>query len=415
MIFSRFERTVAFRYLKPRRAQGFISVIAAFSLLGIALGVATLIIVMSVMNGFRQELIGRILGVNGHLGVFAIEGALTDYDGLAGRLRALPGVVAVAPVVEGQVMVTANGAATGALVRGMAPKDLEARHVIADKIKDGSLADFEGDDAAVVGERLARRLGVKVGDSITLISPQGNTTAFGTVPRLKAYTVVAVFNVGMYEYDSAFVYLPLSAAQLYFRLPDAVSSLEILADNPERVDALRREVIQVTGAKYRLYDWRQANSSFFNALEVERNVMFLILTLIILVAAFNIISSLIMLVKEKGRAIAILRTMGATPAMITRIFFLSGASVGVIGTLAGLVLGLVFCDNIDVIKGWLESLTKRELFAAEIYYLAHLPAKVDPMEVTWVVLMALGLSFAATIYPSWRAARLDPVEALRYE
>ncbi|MFO0997166.1 MAG: lipoprotein-releasing ABC transporter permease subunit [Alphaproteobacteria bacterium] len=415
MIFSRFERTVAFRYLRPRRAQGFISVIAAFSLLGIALGVATLIIVMSVMNGFRQELIGRILGVNGHLGVYALEGTLSDYDALAQRLRALPGVMAVAPIVEGQVMVTANGAATGALVRGMTPEDLAARHVIADKIMQGTLKDFEGDDAAVIGERLARRLGVKLGDSITLISPQGNTTAFGTVPRLKAYKVVAIFNIGMYEYDSAFVYLPLPAAQLYFRMPEAVSGLEILAGNPEHVDALRRTVIGVTGANYRLYDWRQANAGFFNALEVERNVMFLILTLIILVAAFNIISSLIMLVKEKGRAIAILRTMGATRAMIMRIFFLSGASVGVIGTLAGFVLGLAFCRNIETIRHWLESLTKRELFAAEIYYLSRLPAEIDPVEVMWVVLMALGLSFAATLYPSWRASRLDPVEALRYE
>jgi lipoprotein-releasing system permease protein len=414
-MFSAFERLVAMRYLRARRREGFINIIAGFSLLGIALGVATLIIVMSVMNGFRQELIGRILGVNGHLGVYAIEGALTDYGALASRLRGLAGVAAVAPVVEGQVMVTANGAATGALVRGMMPEDLAARRVIADKIKEGSLAEFEGDDAVLIGERLARRLGVRVGDSITLLSPQGNTTAFGTVPRLKAYRVVALFNVGMYEYDSAFVYLPLPAAQLFFRLPGAVSNLEILADDPERVDTLRREVIGVTGAKYRLYDWRQANSSFFNALEVERNVMFLILTLIILVAAFNIISSLIMLVKEKGRAIAILRTMGATRGMIMRIFFLSGASVGVIGTMTGLGLGLAFCRYIDVIKQWLETLTKRELFAAEIYYLSHLPAKVDPAEVTWVVLMALGLSIAATLYPSWRASRLDPVEALRYE
>lgn len=414
MIFSRFERTVAFRYLRPR-GQGFISVIAWFSLLGIALGVATLIIVMSVMNGFRAELLGRVLGVNGHLTVMSMEGGpISDYEGLAEKLRAIKGVVSATPLVEGQVLVTANNAATGALVRGMRPDDFRKRSVIASKITAGTLTDFEG-DSVIIGDRLAKRLAVKAGGVVTLVSPQGNATAFGTAPRLKSYRIAAVFNVGMYEYDSAFVYMPLEPAQLFFRVPEAATAIEVMVENAERVSEVRRPMLAVTGTAYRIFDWRQANASFFNALQVERNVMFLILTLIILVAAFNIISSLIMLVKEKGRAIAILRTMGATRGMIMRIFFLTGASVGVAGTFGGLLLGLVFCDNIESIRRALETLTQRQLFAPEIYFLSQLPAKVDPMEVVAVVLMALGLSLCATIYPSWSAARLDPVEALRNE
>lgn len=416
MIFSRFERLLAGRYLRPRRAQGFISIIAAFSLLGIALGVATLIIVMSVMNGFRQELIGRILGVNAHFGVYANAGAIADFDAVADQIRGIPGVVSTAPVVEGQVMATANNASTGALVRGMRREDLEARRVVSSALTKGALERFEGDDAAIVGARMAMRLGLRLGDRITFISPQGQPTAFGTVPRVRSYEVVGLFNVGMYEYDSTFVYVPFETAQVYFRVEGKANVVEVLTENPERLDRVGDALGALArGNDLRVTDWQRANASFFNALQVERNVMFLILTLIILVAAFNIISSLIMLVKEKGRAIAILRTMGATRGMIMRVFFLSGASIGVTGTAAGVGLGLVFCANIEGLRRFLEGLTQRELFAAEIYFLSRLPAVVDPWEVAWVTLMALGLSFAATIYPAWRAARLDPVEALRYE
>ena len=403
------------RYLRARRQEGFISVIAWFSLLGIALGVATLIIVMSVMNGFRQELLSRILGVNGHLSVYGVERSLANYDHLSNQVAAVEGVVKVTPMIEGQVMASANGQATGALVRGLKPADLRARAILAENIQFGDLQNFVGLDSVLIGTRLARKLRLRVGDKLTLISPNGNITAFGTVPRLRSYKIVALFDVGMHEYDSSFIFMPLAAAQKYFKLPQTVNYLDVVIAEPDEARAKMREVWRAVGSQGRIYDWQESNSSFFNAIQVERNVMFLILTLIIVVAAFNIISSLIMLVKDKGRDIAILRTMGATRGMIMRVFFLSGASVGVFGTFAGLVLGLAFAENIETIRHWIQTLTETELFAAEIYFLSQLPAEVDSGEVVTVVIMGLMLSFLATLYPSWRAARLDPVEALRYE
>ncbi len=416
MIFGPFERMVAFRYLRARRQEGFVSVIAVFSLLGIALGVATLIIVMAVMNGFRQELLSRILGVNGHLTVYGIAKPIENYGVLTDRLLGLSGVRLATPQVQGQVMIVAAGAASGGLVRGMRPADLKARELIAGNITAGDLGAFTEDgEAVLIGSRMAQKLGLKVGDSLTLISPQGTTTVMGTVPRMKSYRIAALFQVGMYEYDSTFIYMPLPAAQLFFRLPGRVNGIEVFAEDPDQVRELRRRVNQELGPGYRTLDWQQANSSFFNAIQVERNVMFLILTLIILVAAFNIISSLIMLVKDKGRDIAVLRTMGATRGMVMRIFFLSGASVGLIGTLAGFGLGVAFSLNIQTIQGWLEGLIGTDLWNAEIRFLTQIPAVIDWTEVATVLAMALGLCFAATIYPAWRAARLDPVEALRYE
>ena len=414
-MFSRFEWMVALRYLRARRQEGFISVIAWFSLMGIALGVATLIIVMSVMNGFREELLTRILGLNGHLSVYGQTNAMAHFDNLAREIRTIKGVVSVTPMIEGQVMVTSRGVAQGGVVRALRPEDLTNRNIISSNIKQGSLAKFKGKNSIIMGERLAQKLGVRVGDKVTLISPKGTVTAFGSVPRLKAYKLVGTFNIGMFEYDSSFVFMPLEAAQIYFRLPDAVTNLEVFGTNPETAPALGNEILLKVGSKARVHDWQQANASFFNAIQVERNVMFLILTLIILVAAFNIISSMIMLVKDKGKDIAILRTMGATRGMIMRVFFLAGASVGTIGTLAGFILGLSFAANIEHIRQWIQGLTGTDLFAAEIYFLSQLPAVVDPGEVVTVVLMGLALSFLATLYPSWRAARLDPAEALRYE
>jgi lipoprotein-releasing system permease protein len=414
VIFGAFERMVAFRYLRARRQEGFVSVIAIFSLLGIALGVATLIIVMSVMNGFRADLLGRILGLNGDLGVYALSGGLSDFDAAAQKVRDIPGVTRVTPIVEGQVMASSETGAAGALVRGIRPEDLRSLPLLANHIIEGSLADF-GDDGVVVGDRLARRLGLVVGSPITLLSPEGTATAFGTMPRIKTYHVVGLFNVGMYEYDNSFIYVPLGAAQLFLRLPEAVSSLEVFTADPDRVREQRRVIGAALAGRVRIVDWQQANSSLFNAVEIERNVMFLILTLIIVVAAFNIISSMIMMVKDKGRDIAILRTMGASRAMILRIFVLSGASIGVIGTVAGFVLGLVFTDNIEAIRQAIQRIIGTDLFAAEIYFFTRIPARIDTGEVAAVVIMALALSFLATLYPSWRAARLDPVEALRYE
>ena len=415
MILAPVEWMVAGRYLRARRNERFISVIASFSLAGIALGVATLIIVMSVMNGFRIELLGRVLGLNGHLAVLPTVGTFVDYVAMAERARAVPGVVAAIPLIEGRVMATNEGRAAGALVRGIAPADLMDKEIVADNIRAGTLDGFGVGAGVVIGSRLAATLGASVGDKVSLISPQGTVTVFGTVPRVRAYTVVATFQIGMYEYDNAYVYMPLADAQTYFEFDGAVSQLEIFVDDPDRIDRLRAALGEAVGDGSRLFDWQQANASFFNALQVERNVMFLILTLIILVAAFNIISSMIMLVKDKGRDIAILRTMGATRGVITRVFFIVGASIGVVGTLAGTILGLLFCENIETIRQFLQRFTGWELFSEEIYFLSQLPAVIDTREVVTVIVMALGLSLLATLYPSWRAARLDPVEALRYE
>ncbi|WP_439594742.1 lipoprotein-releasing ABC transporter permease subunit [Falsiroseomonas sp.] len=416
-MFNAFERAIAFRYLRARKGERFVSVIAIFSLVGIALGVATLIIVMSVMNGFRIELLGRILGLNGHLGVHGIERPISDYDAMAGRIRGLPGVVSATPIIEGQVLLTSEqGGASGGLARGIKPEDLRARGLVAQNIMEGSLARFEGDDAIVIGTRLAQKLRIGIGDKLTLVSPQGRTTVFGTVPRVRAYTVVALFQVGMQEYDSSFVFLPMPAAQTFFQTGDAATQIEVFVSDPTGVRAVTREIrTALQNTPVRIVDWQDANSSFFAAVQVERNVMFLILTLIILVAAFNIVSSLIMLVKDKGRDIAVLRTMGATRGAILRVFLLCGASVGVLGTLIGFTVGLVFCLNIEAIRQAIQSLSGTELFNAEVYFLTRLPAVVDPKEVMQVVGMGLGLSLLATIYPSWRAAKTDPVVALRNE
>jgi lipoprotein-releasing system permease protein len=414
-LFSAFEWMVALRYLRARRQEGFISVIAWFSLLGIGLGVATLIVVMAVMNGFRQELLTRILGLNGHLSISGQPSGIAEFDSLAGKVGAVPGVIAVTPMVQGQVLVTAAGVARGALVRGIRSVDIAGRALLADALSPGALEGFDEGETVILGARLAEALGVGEGEQITLISPQGRTTALGTVPRMRSYRVAGSFRIGMYEYDSNLLFLSLAAAQNFFQLPERVSALEVFVDNPDRAHRLQPAVRQATGGDLLVYDWQRANAGYFNALQVERNVMFLILTLIIVVAAFNVISSMIMLVKDKGRDIAILRTMGATRGMIMRIFFIAGASVGVIGTLFGFGLGITFARNIETFRQWIGALTGTDLFAAEIYFLSQLPAEIDPVEVASVVAMALALSFLATLYPSWRAARIDPAEALRYE
>ncbi len=415
MIFNAFERLVAMRYLRARREEGFISVIAGFSLLGIALGVATLIVVMSVMNGFRAELMSRILGINGHVAVTALSGPIPHYDELAMKLLKVNGVVSATPIVEGQVFVTASNGGSGAIVRGMKVEDLKARKQLADHVVMGSIDALSQEDTAMIGARLAEQMGLTIGSEITLISPQTTATMMGAIPRMKTYTVGAIFDIGMYQYDSGYIFLPLDAAQLYFKVPAAATSIEIMAKSPDHIEGVLDGLDTALGPGYRLTDWQRAHAEFFNAVQVERNVMFLILTLIIIVAAFNIISGQIMLVKDKGRNIAIMRTMGASRGTILRIFLLSGASIGIIGTAAGCLLGVAFARNIESIRRFLEGFTGTNLFDQTIYFLSKLPAIVDPMEVLLIVCMSLGLTLLASLYPAWRAARLDPVEALRYE
>ena len=413
--FAPFEWLLSLRYLRARRKEGFISVIAGFSFLGIMLGVATLIIVMAVMNGFRKELLDKILGLNGHLLVQPLESPLTDWKEVAERISAVKGVRLAAPMVDGQALASSPFNAAGVVVRGMRSDDLTNLTSLARNIKQGTLEGFDEGQGVAIGRRLADQLSLRAGDNVTLVAPRGAVTPMGTTPRIKPYKVAAVFEIGMSEYDASIVFMPLVEAQAYFNRTGDVTSIEVYTVDPDRVDEFRKTVTEAAGRPIFMVDWRQRNSTFFNALQVERNVMFLILTLIVLVAALNIISGLIMLVKDKGSDIAILRTMGASQGSIMRIFLITGASIGVVGTLMGLIVGTVICLNIESIRQFISWMTSTELFSPELYFLSKLPADMDVGETVAVVVMALTLSFLATLYPSWRAARLDPVEALRYE
>lgn len=412
--FSLFEWMLAGRYLRTRRREGFVSVIAGFSFAGIMLGVATLIVVLSVMNGFRKELLDKIVGINGHIFVAPIDSPLTDYAEVAKRIAAAPGVKRAIPLVEGQAFGSSQYNGSGVLVRGIRGEDIQRIDYIANNLRQGTLEKFEDGEGVAIGRRLADALSLQAGDTFTLITPRGAATPFGTAPRVKGYPVKAIFEIGMSEFDSTFVYMPLSEAQSYFNRQGDVQLIEVFLENADRVDEARAAIEAAAGRPILMTDWRQRNRTFFAALEVERNVMFLILTLIVLVAALNIISGLIMLVKDKSSDIAILRTMGATRGAIMRVFLITGASIGIVGTLAGFGLGLLLALNVESIRSFISHLTNTNLFPAELYFLSRLPAEVDPVEVTTILVMAMVLSLLATLYPSWRAAKLDPVEALRY-
>lgn len=413
--FSPFEWMLAGRYLRARRKEGFISVIAGFSFLGIMLGVATLIIVMAVMNGFRKDLFSKIMGLNGHVIITRVNGPFEDYKEAAAKVIGVPGVKSALPLIEGQVMVSSSVQALGGLVRGIDEQGLKSLKLVADNVKLGTFDGFDNQTGIAMGGRLANQLRVSIGDTVTLVSPRGAATPFGTAPRSKPYVITSIFELGMSEYDRMIMFMPLAEAQKYFSKGSEVDVLEVVVDNPERVSQYSAEIRNVLGPEMGLSDWRTRNETFFTVLEVERNVMFIILSLIVLVAALNIISGLMMLVKDKGRDIAILRTMGASKGAIMRVFLITGASIGVVGTIAGLILGVVFCWNIDGIKDFVSWVSGTTVFDPSIYYLTKLPADIDPRETAGIVAMAFALSVLATIYPSWKASKLDPVEALRYE
>ncbi len=426
--FAPFEWMLAGRYLRARRREGFISVISLFSFLGILLGVATLIVVMAVLNGFRGELLDKILGFQGHISVYHADvSPIADYDDLAARLAKVPGVKSAVPLVEGQAMASSLHNNTGALVRGISESAIEKLPSVNNKdlrtaFNKDMLPDetpsFKGFDTAggvAIGERMAWRHQLGLGSRITIISPDGPDTVIGNAPRIRDYPVVAIFKVGMSDYDENVIYMPLAEAQDYFVTDNGVNQIEVMVDDPDNIDQYTMPLMTAAGDGMAVSTWKDRNSTFFNALAVERNVMFLVLTMIILVAALNIISGLIMLVKDKGRDIAILRTMGATRGTIQRVFFLTGAAIGTAGTIGGFLVGLLICLNTERIRQFISWVSGVDPFNPELYYLAQLPARMDSYQTVLIVAMSLFLSFAATLYPSWRAAKLDPVEALRYE
>lgn len=410
---------IGWRYLRSPHKEKSFSVISLLSFMGISLGVAVLIVVMAVMNGFKIDLMERILGINGHITIQKWPDDIKNYQDIIASLQELPEIVAVAPMVQGQVMASSRFANTGSYVRAVRPEDLAAKPLISNNIISGDLGLFSSNqsDYILIGKNMADKLGVVAGQEISLISPRGNITVLGNIPRSKRYKIAAIFNAGMYEYDAATIFMPFAMGQTYFKHKNAATAIEIMLEDAvmaeNMVGKIQNHLIDEFG-NFRVYDWQRSNAQFFNAINVQRNVMFFILACMLLIASLNMISSLVMLVQEKSSSIAILRTMGASRAKIIGIFFMCGAYIGIIGTICGLIIGVSFALNIDDIRLWLESLSGAELFAAEIYFLSTLPAKLLWVDVAQVVATALGISFATTLYPAWKASRTDPAEALRY-
>jgi lipoprotein-releasing system permease protein len=416
MILNRYERMIARRYLLPGKGEGFIFLVAAISLIAVMLGVAALIVVMSVMNGFRAELFDKIIGLNGHAVVQSYGGRLPDWQQILAESKRTPGVVSATPLVEQPLMGSYSGRVEGVLVRGMLPGDIAANKVLQGKIVQGAMAEVKpGSGNVAIGARLAEALGASVGGQISLISPEGPATPFGTVPRIVSYRIAAIFEVGVYDYDKAFVIMPMSDAQTLLMMGDTVSIIEIQTENADKVDKILHPLVVRLQGRAFLSDWRSQNSSLFQALEVERVVMFVILSIIILVAVFNILSSLIMLVRAKTRDIAILRTMGATRRALLKVFMTVGVTIGVLGIFAGLILGTLFLYFRQGLVNFVQMLTGQNLWDPQVRFLTELPSKPDPVEVAVIVGMALLFSFLATLYPAWKAASTDPVQVLRYE
>ncbi|MDP2261066.1 MAG: lipoprotein-releasing ABC transporter permease subunit [Caulobacter sp.] len=417
--FGLWERAIAFRYLLAVRKSGGVALVTIFAFVGIAMAVFALITVMSVMNGFRSELLDRLLGFNGHAYVAGGILASPDRDAAVERIRKAPGVVRVTPMIQGQVIVMGPAQITGAIVRGVSPADVKATTIISSNIKRGSLDGYGqgeyGGDLVLIGDRMAAALGVSPGDPITLISPTGATTAFGQSVNQKDYTVGGVFSVGMSEFDQAFIYMPLEQAQIFFGRDGMVDKIEIMLKSADQAIAMKPALAQAAGPAAMVFDWTQENESFFNALQIERSAMRLILMILVAITTLNIIAGLVMMVQNKRRDIGILRTVGASQSAIMRIFFMAGSLIGVLGAATGLVLGVVVCLNIEAIQQVVERITGAQVFNPEIYFLSHVPARIEWSEVGLVTGWALFMSFIVTLLPAWLASRLDPVEALRYE